>query len=124
VRAASRVPRTLRIASELVDVVLAFDRLTIDTDDDALHAEACTEPADQLGIGERRRIDRNLFRPFAEHLLRIGNAADAAGDTKGDVENRGDASHPAAIDRAAVRARSDVVEHELVGALLAIALRQ
>src|SRR6185295_4722783 len=48
----------------------------------------------------------------------------AASNAEGDIENRRDAPHPAAVDRASVGARRDVVEHELIGALLAIALRE
>ena len=40
------------------------------------------------------------------------------------VQHARHAAHPCAIHRAAFRARGDVVEHELIRALLAIALRQ
>src|SRR6185503_3611798 len=61
---------------------------------------------------------------LTQDFFRIGDAANAAGDTERDVENRSHAPHPAAVDRAAVRARGDVIEHQLIGALRAIALRQ
>ncbi len=47
--------------------------------------------------------------------------ADAAGDAERDVEHARHAAHPGAIDRAALGARGDVVEHQLVRALVAIA---
>jgi len=123
-RATRSVARALRIAGELIDVVIIFDRLAVDADHDALRAEARVQPADQPRIRECRRVDRHLLGTLTQDFFRIGDAANAAGDTERDVENRGHAPHPAAIDRAAVRARGDVIEHQLIGALCAIALRQ
>ena len=65
-----------------------------------------------------------LSAPKLQHFLGIAQAADAAGHAEGHVEHGGDAVHPAAIHRAAFGAGGDVVEHQLVGAFVAVAARQ
>src|SRR5690606_24988986 len=110
-----------RVAGVLVDVVVAVALERIDADHDALRAEALREPIDQIRVLERRGVDRDLVRPEVQHALGVLDRADAAGDAERDVEHGRDAVHPAPVDGAAVRARGDVVEHELVRALVAVA---
>ncbi len=123
-RLAGRVACPLRIAGELIHVIVAIDRLAVDADDHALRAEAGAEPADQLRIGEGRGVDRHFLRAFAKHFLGVGDAANAAGDAKRNIQDARDAANPAAIDRASIGTRGDVVEHQLVGAFVAIARRK
>ncbi len=75
----------------------------------------------RLRVGERGGVDRDLLGARVEHLLGVRDRADAAGDAERNIEHARDAPHPGAIDRAALGARGDVVEHQLVGALIAVA---
>jgi hypothetical protein len=60
------------------------------------------------------------------NLLALGilDGPDATGDAERDVEHRGDTADPRPVDRSTLRARRDVVEHELVRALVAVTLRE
>jgi hypothetical protein len=98
--------------------------LAIDTDNDALGAEAQAEPVDEFWIGQCGRVDGNFFCAFAENLLGVCDAADTAGNTKWDIQDFGNSRNPTAIDAAIVGASRDVIEHEFVGAFFAIARRQ
>src|SRR5690606_28250789 len=60
----------------------------------------------------------------ASSTARAAHAADAAGHAERDVDDAGDALHPAAVHAAALRAGGDVVEHQFVGALVAVARGQ
>src|SRR5690606_8062174 len=112
---AARVPRVL------IDVVVAVALERVDADHDALRAEAPHELVDERGALERGRVDRDLVRAQVQHALGVGERADTARDAERNVEHLGHAVDPAAVDGTAFRARRDVVEDELVGALVAIA---
>src|SRR5581483_7581317 len=56
-----------------------------------------------------------------QHFARLADAAYATGDAKRNVDGTRHALDPAAVDAAPLRARRDVVEHELVGARIPIA---
>ena len=66
-------------------------------------------------------VHGDLVGTEIQHGLGVGDAANAAGDAKRNVEHGGDAIDPRAVDGAPIGARRDVVENELVGALVAIA---
>src|SRR6185503_1054826 len=123
-RAPLRCARARRVARVLIDVVVAVARQRVDADDDALRAEPPHELVDEVRPLEGRGVHRDLVRAEIQHGLCVGDATDAARDAKRDVEHGRDAIDPRAIDGAPVRARGDVVEHELVGALVAITRRE
>src|SRR5581483_2231178 len=114
----------VRITCELKGAVASFSQLAVHTHHHTLRAKPGAQGIDEIRIGECRRIDRNLFRAGVQNFLRIGHRANAAGDTKRNIQHPGDPPHPVAVDRAAFRTRRDVIEHELVRALVAIARRQ
>jgi hypothetical protein len=115
------VRRIARVAGHAPLAVLAP---AVDADHHALAAEAAREHIDQRGILERGRVDADLVGAVGEHGLGRREVANPAGDAERDVEQFGNARHPAAIHRPSPRARRDVVEHELVGALVAISARE
>ena len=51
----------------------------------------------------------------------VGDRANPSGDAERDVEHPSDTRHPTAIDAPSLRACGDFVEHQLVGALVAVA---
>ena len=59
-----------------------------------------------------------------QHRAGVVDAADAAGNAEGDIDHARHALDPAAVDAAALRAGGDVVEHQFVGALVAVAQRE
>src|SRR5690606_20166505 len=71
-----------------------------------------------------RRVHGDLVGAEVQDFLRVGERANAACDAEGDVEDACDAIDPAAVDRPPVRARRDVVEDELVRALVPVPLRE
>src|SRR5205085_12507399 len=66
----------------------------------------------------------DLFRARVQDFLRVRHGANAARDTERNVQNARYPAHPLAIDTAAFGARADVIEDELVRALVAIARRE
>ena len=113
--------RARRIARVLIDVVIAVARQRVDADDDALRAEPPHELVDEVGPLEGRGVHGDLVRAEIQHGFGVGDAADAAGHAERNVEHGRDAVDPRAVDGAPIGARRDVVEHELVGAFVAIA---
>ena len=73
------------------------------------------------GILERGRIDGNFFGTGRQHLFSVGHRTNSAGDAKWNIQRSRHARNPAAIHRPAFRARGDIVEHQFVGAFVAIA---
>src|SRR5688572_13687514 len=120
-RAPVSVARASRVARVLIDVIVAVACQRVDANHDALRAEPPDELVDEVGSLERRGVHRNLVGAEVQHGFRVCDAADAAGHAERNVEHGCDAIDPRAIDGAPIRARRDVVEHELVGALVAIA---
>ena len=86
----------------------------VDRDDDGLRAEPVCELADQLGSGERRRVDCDLVRARLQEALAVLGRAHAAADREGDRETIGDTLHQLDERRAVADGRLDVEEHELV----------
>src|SRR5438067_81909 len=121
---ASRFARALRVAGELVGPVAVLGELTVDADHDTLGAEAGAEGIDETRGGERWRVDGDLFRARIQDFLRVRHAANAAGDTERNIQNARYPAHPLAIDAAAFGARGDVIEDQLVRALVAISRRE
>src|SRR3546814_5016616 len=70
---------------------------------------------------QRRGIDGYLVGPGLKASGRLLARPEASRHGKRHVDPLGDAPHPGDIERAAFRARRDVVEDELVGALVRIA---
>src|SRR5437762_125817 len=95
--------------------------LAVDADDHALRAEAPGELVDEVRVLERRGVDRDLVGARFENRLRVGHRADAAGDAERDIEERRHAVDPGTIHRAPTGAGGDVVEDELVRALVTVA---
>src|SRR5690606_38941078 len=108
------------ITGVLVDLIGAVHCLTIDADDDTLRAEPFTQARNQFRIGEGRRGDRNRLGTLAEDFFGIRNTTNAAGYAERNIEHAGHSAHPGAVDRAAFGARGDVVEDQLIGALVTI----
>ena len=73
------------------------------------------------GRSRAGEFDGDLVGAEVQHRFGVGDAANAAGDAERNVEHGRDAIDPRAVDGAPIRARRDVVEHELVGAFVAIA---
>src|SRR5262249_55979445 len=97
--------RAIRVARELIRAVSLVGQPAVDTDHDALGAEARAQRVDERGIGEGGRVAGPLPRAGVEDLLRIGHRTDAAGDAEGDVQNASHSLDPLAVDRAAFRTR-------------------
>src|SRR6185437_14717748 len=115
-----RVAGTCRIAGELIRAVTVTGLAAIDAHDDALRAEAPAQRADELRVGKRRRVDRHLLCASVEDLFGITHRADAARHAERNVEDLRDPAHPCAVHRALLRACGDVIEDELIRALVAI----
>jgi hypothetical protein len=124
-RASGQRPRLVRVAAVLAHTPLAVGvAQAVDAGDDALHAERRGELVDQLRSLERRRIDRYLVGAGVQDCARVGDAAYTAGNAERNIDDAGDAFDPGAIDRALLRARRDVVEHEFVGAGVTVTPRE
>src|SRR6185437_5010858 len=113
-----------RIAGVLIHAIALRGGLAVDPHDDALAAEAFGQPVDELRVGECWGVHGDLLGALIEHRFRVLHRADAAGDAERDVQNARDAAHPAAIHGTLLGTGSDVVEHQLIGALVAVARRQ
>src|SRR6185312_5691833 len=112
------------VTGVLIDAITLRRGLAVDAYHDALAAETLGQPVDERRVGERRRVHRDLFGAFVEHRLRVLHRADAAGDAEWNVQAARDPAHPAAIHAALLGAGRDVIEHQFVGALVAVARRQ
>ena len=121
---AAAVARERGFAGVRDDAPAARARVDVDADDDALRAESCRELVDQRRACERRAVDRNLVRSGCQHRFGVADRADAAGDAERDVQLARHAFDPGLLDAAALGARGDVVEDELVGTLVGIAPRE
>ena len=113
-----------RIAGKLMDVIAAGVELAVDTHHDTLRAEPAREFIDQLRPLQGGRVDRDLLCASTKHGFSVGDRADAARDTEGDVEYLRNATHPVAIDRTTLGTGGDVIEHQFVGALIPVTARQ
>jgi DNA-directed RNA polymerase subunit N (RpoN/RPB10) len=110
-----------RIPGELVHVPAIWRNAAVNANHDALRAEAPGEFVDQRRTLQRRRIDRDLLGATAEYILGIRNTSDAAGDAKRDVEEARDSAHPVSIYAAPCWTCGNVIEHEFVSTIVAIA---
>src|SRR5918995_806907 len=95
--------------------------LRVDGDDDALSAEHLRELVDQLGPGERRRVDRDLVGAGVEHRLRVIDRANATPDR--EWYEHVVCRPPRQLDDcvALLVRRGDIEKYELVRALLVVA---
>ena len=91
-------------------------RLRVDRQHHALRTERARELVDQLGPLERSRVDRGLVGAGVQHGLGVRGRADPATDRERDEDVVG--RPPRQLDHrlALVGRRSDIEEHELVGA--------
>jgi len=116
--------RLVRITGVLVDVVSTRIVTAIDAQDDALGAESLCEFCDEIRVCQSWRVYGYLVSSFVEYLLGIADAADAAGNAEGDIDDGSNPVDPGPVHAAPVGAGSDVVEYELVGTFCAITLRK
>src|SRR5581483_5816246 len=86
-----------------------------------LSPKTSAQSIDQARVGQRRRVDRDLFRAGIQNLFGVRYGTDATGDAERDVQHSRNPTHPLPVDRAAFRTRRDVIEHQLVRALVTIA---
>src|SRR5690606_9862275 len=93
----------------------------IDADHHALDAKGVGQLGHQQRTLQGRRVDRDLVGTGMQYPARGFHVADAAGHAERDVDQPRHPFDPGVVDRAAFRAGADVVEHQLVGALVAIA---
>ena len=134
-------PAPRRCASTTQSRVLrAVSRLRVDVAGELLHAVAmlgwsgCRRPPRRIArriAGSTRRSDSgrssageltDIFSaPAANTSSACCDRADSAGDAKRDIESARHARDPGAIHRASLGARGDIVEHEFIRALIAIA---
>src|SRR6185369_4057603 len=123
-RIAPGIARTIGVAGELIHPPAVGREMTVHANHDALRAETRAERVDEWWIGKRRRVHGNLLRAGIEHGLGLRHRANAARHAERDIKPARHARDPGAIHRAPLRARGDVVEHELVRPLVAIARRE
>ena len=97
--------------------------LGVDRDDDALRAETRARINDQLRILHRRRIDADLVGTGVEQPADILDAAHAAAHRQRNEHLRRDILDDLEDQSAAIGARRDVQEGQLVGALEIVAAR-
>ena len=114
------VAHAIGIARELKYTIAERREPAIDPHDDALRAEAGTQGIDELWIREGRGVHGDLLRSRIQHGFSIGYRPDASRDAEGDIEYARDAPHPGKVHGPAFRACRDVVEHELIRAVVAI----
>ena len=95
----------------------------VDRDDDALAAEARGGGGDQIRVGDRRRVERNLVRSRVEHRADVFERAQSAADGQRHENLVGGAFDDVAHDGAPVRGSGDVEKDELVRALLFVGAR-
>ena len=97
------------------------DLFRINGNNDALAAEFFGPGADQLRVGQRRRIDADLVRPGPQHGVHVSHRAQSAADGQRHEALVGGALDDLHHRSPALRAGGDVEEHHLVGALFVIA---
>ena len=117
---APSIARTRDIAGELLHAVTAIDRLAIDADDDALCAKSFAQCIDEVGLFERRRIDGDFFGAGCQHCFGIRDRADSPRNAKRNIQRSRHASDPGSIHRPAFGTGGDVIEHQFIGARIAI----
>src|SRR5262249_33917076 len=78
---------------------------------------------DDVGIAHRARIDRDLLCSREQHGTHVIERAQAAADAEWDEDVLCDRAHHVEHDVAPLVRRSDVVEDDLVGALLVVVAR-
>ena len=115
---------SLRVTRKLIYLPAVFFFPAVDSDDDTLGAEPRCQIRNKVGIGEGRRIYRDLVGTPVQDVLGIGHGPDAAGDAKRYVEHCGDLTDPGTVDGATVRTGRNIVEHEFVGTLPAVPVGQ
>jgi hypothetical protein len=113
-----------RVARVLVHAIAVRRGQAIDPDHDALLAELAHQLVDQLGALECGGVHGDLVAARFEHPARLVDPADPAGDAERNVERAADARDPVRIHAALRGTGADVVEHQLVRALVAVAQRQ
>ncbi len=95
----------------------------VDAQNDALTTKSGGKLGDQIGPFKRGRINADLVRARTKTARGSLDIADAAGDRERDVDHGRDSADPVGVEAAAIGAGDYVVEHELIGALVAITQR-
>ena len=107
-----------------VDTVALIAFMAVDAEHDALRTEAPGEIVNQRRVFESWGIDGNLISALVQYLLCICNGSDASRNTEWNVDDSSHSVDPAPINRASIRAGSNVVKHEFIGAFVAVPLGQ
>lgn len=121
---ATGILRAIRAAAEPPGAIPGNRPPAVDSDDDTLRSEAPCKRIDQLRRAQRRGVHRHLLRARGENPLGLADGGDPARDAERDVELARDAPHPLRIGQTPIGARANVIEHELVRPLVAIADRE
>ena len=98
--------------------------LDVHGEHDALATEPVGTLGDKLRIGQCRRVDRDFVGARAKHPVHVVNRPQAAADGERDEHLLGGAAHGVQHDVPLFGRSGDVVEHQLVGALLVVVGRQ
>ena len=106
------------------DIKFAVETFGVNGDDDALRPEFSGRFGDQIGIRDRRRVQRHLVRPRQQQRADVVDGTDAAADRERDEHLARDAFHHVQRRFPAVVRRGDVQKNQLVRPLLRIFARQ
>jgi hypothetical protein len=99
-------------------------RTSIDGDNDALRAVFLGTGPHEFGVIHGRGVERHLVGTGAQHPPRVIDGPHSAADRERNEDFVGDALDDMHHRVARVARRSDVEEHELVGALGVVARRE
>jgi hypothetical protein len=102
----------------------AINGAAIDTDDDTLRPRDLRNFVDQVRPFQRRRIDRDLVSTVLKARNRLCARPDPASDGDWDVQCARHIREPSVIDGAALDRRSDVIDNDFIGALVAVSARK
>ena len=111
-------------AGILLDAIVAVRLEAVDAEDDALAAEVAGELARSApGRSSAGELIETLSAPASRQAAAWSRVRMPPATAKGMSMTRGDPPHPVEVEAAALGAGADVVEDQLVGALVAIAQR-
>jgi len=108
-------PAGLAIDFDVVFALLVEPAAGVHRDDDTLVSEGLRARLDEVGVRNRPGVDGDLVRSRAQRLSDVLFRPDSAADRQRDEDLVGDVLHDSEHGLAALRARGDVEEDELVG---------
>ena len=79
-----------------------------------MRPETLRHPGNQPRVFQRGRVDGNLVGAPIQNVFRVLDATYAARDTEWYVEQGSNITDPVAIDRPAIRAGRNIIEHEFI----------